>query len=122
MDDLADLNLVLAAILPQDALKPRAEAHLARRALLRVPFSVGVELLLVCRRFGMPATAAVGAAGARFGVENIDVLLSAAAMLDEGDVKTVFDALHVAEALVRGVRLHTADAALLLPELPTVGF
>ena len=122
MTDTADLNLVLAAILPEDSLRKRALAHLEGSPRLTMPVSVGLELLMVAQRFELPHVAALGAAEGRFEVEGRDVLYSAAEALDAGDVKTVFDAVHLADALLRGGKLHTADRALQRTSFPTQAF
>ncbi|MBW3581488.1 MAG: hypothetical protein KY455_00160 [Euryarchaeota archaeon] len=120
--DTADLNLVLAAVLPDDALHERAEAHLQRGPRLLVPFSVGIELLLVCGRFGLPRKEALGLVEERFDVERPEVLYSAARSLDLGKMTTTFDAVHLADALHRRGALHTADQRLLDSPWPTVPF
>lgn len=120
MTDIVDLNVVLAAILPEDALKERVERHLRRHDRLSVPFSVGIELLLVAERWGLPRVAAVGAVLERFDLENSAILLTAAEALDTREVPTVFDAVHLADALHRGGRLHTADARLAQTPFPVV--
>ena len=106
MTDTADLNLVLAVIKPSDALQARAVRHLRRTGRLLVPFSVGVELLFVARRFGLGCVESLGAAEA----------------LDSGEVETVFDAVHLADAFHRSGSLHTADRRLLRTAFPTVRF
>lgn len=121
MTDTADLNLVLGAVRPDDALHARA-ADRARGTPLTVPFSVGIELLFVAKRFKLGHREAIAATEALFEVERREVLYTAADALDEGDVKTVFDAVHLADALHRGGALHTADAELLATEFPTRGF
>lgn len=121
MTDTADLNLVLARLLPEDALHGRARGHL-RGSRLLVPFSVGIELLFVARRFDLGLVEALGATEAHFELEAPEILYTAAEALDAGDVTTVFDAVHLADALHRGGRLHTADQALLRGPFPTVPF
>lgn len=123
MTDTADLNLVLAVLLPDDALEERAAAHLADLgAAPLVPFSVGIELLFICKKHGLGYVEALGAAEGRFDVEGRDVLYTAAQALDDGDVPTVFDAVHAADAMHRGGRLHTADRRLVEGPFPTVQF
>ena len=122
MNDVADLNFVLAVILPEDPLKARAERRLSEHARLTIPFSVGVELLMVAKRFDLGCVAALGAASGRFDVEEQQVLATAAEALDSGEIGTVFDAVHCAEAYHRGVRLHTADDELLRSAFPTRKF
>ncbi len=39
-----------------------------------------------------------------------------------GEVETVFDAVHLADAFHRGPVLHTADEALLRAVFPTIGY
>jgi predicted nucleic acid-binding protein len=121
MSDTADLNLVLARILPQDALHARAVKHL-KRANPVVPFAVGLELLFVARRFKFTCVEALGAAEGHFQIEGREVLFTAAEALDSGEVSTVFDAVHLADALHRGGRLHTADKQLLKSPFPTENF
>jgi len=119
--DNADLNLVLAVIKPTDALRERALRHLGSRRRLLVPFSVAIELLFVAKRFRMGFVQSLGAAEAYFDVENRDVLYTAAEALDAGEVETVFDAVHLADAFHRGAVLHTADEALLRTVFPAIG-
>ncbi len=121
MSDTADLNLVLARILPGDALHARAVKHLSAVQPV-VPFSVGLELLFVAKRFDFTCVEALGAVEAHFQVEGRGVLLTAAEALDTGEVKTVFDAVHLADALHRGGVLHTADKQLLNGPYPTAAF
>ncbi len=122
MTDTADLNLVLAVIKPQDALRERALRHLRSRRRLLVPFSVAIELLFVAKRFRMGLVQSLGAAEAHFDVENRDVLYTAAEALDAGEIGTVFDAIHLADAFHRRAALHTADEALLRTAFPAVAF
>jgi predicted nucleic acid-binding protein len=121
MSDTADLNLVLARILPADALHARAVKHL-KTAKPVVPFSVGLELLFVASRFDVTRVEALGAVEAHFEVEGRAILFTAAEALDSGEVKTVFDAVHLADALHRGGALHTADQELLRSPYPTASF
>jgi hypothetical protein len=122
MTDTADLNLVLAQILPEDGLKARAQTHLRSQPRLVVPYSVGIELLLVALKMGLGPVASIGAAAAWFEVERKETLFAAAYALESGELTSPFDALHVADAYVRGVRLHTADRALIHSHYPTVPF
>ncbi len=122
MTDTADLNLVLGRILPDDALHERARAHVEAADRLTVPVSVGIELLFIAHRFDLGHVEALGAADAHFDVERARVLYTAAEALDAGDVDTVFDAIHLADAFHREGRLHTADEALHRTPFETVGF
>lgn len=122
MTDTADLNLVLARILPADALHNRAKQHLRRSGRLVVPFSVGLELLFVSSRFQFTCVEALGAAEAHFEVEGRNVLFTAAEALDTKEIKTVFDAVHLADALHRDGNLHTADKELIRSAYPTQEF
>lgn len=122
MTDTADLNLVLARILPKDALHKRADKHLRRTGHLMVPFSVGVELLFVASRFDFTCVEALGAMEGHFDVENRNILYTAAEALDAKEIPTVFDAVHLADALHREGHLHTADKQLLASAYPTQGF
>ena len=120
MTDTADLNLVLAVIKPMDALRGRALRDLRSRGRLLVPFSVAIELLFVAKRFRMGFVQSLGATEAYFDIENRDVLYTAAEALDAGEIETVFDAVHVADAFHRGAAIHTADEALLRTVFPTI--
>ena len=122
MTDTADLNLVLAAIKPKDALRERALRHLRSQGRLLIPFSVALELLFVAKRFRFGFVESLGAAEAFFDLENRDVLYTAAEALDSGEVTTVFDAVHLADAFHRGVALHTADEKLFRTSFTTVRF
>lgn len=122
MTDTADLNLVLAVIKSEDALRERAARHLQSGSRLRIPFSVGLELLFVAKRFRMGSVVSLGAAEAHFDLDGRDVLYTAAEALDSGEVPTVFDAVHLADAFHRGGALHTADERLLRTAFPTVRF
>lgn len=119
MTETADLNLVLARILPNDALHERAKRHLGRVGRLLVPFCVGLELLFVASRFDFTRVQALGAAEAHFDVERRNVLYTAAEALDSKEIGTAFDAVHLADALHRGGHLHTADKKLLASVYPT---
>lgn len=116
---LADLNLVLGRILPDDDLHDRACERVDQAGTIVVPFSVGLELLFVADRWELGRVEALGAADAHFEVEGGDVLYTAAEALEAGEVATVFDAVHCAEALHRGQPLHTADEALQESPYPT---
>jgi hypothetical protein len=119
----ADLDLVLALIKPADWLKARATAHVAARERLVVPYSVAIELLFLAREQGVGSlVGALGATEAHFELERRDVLYTAAEALDSGELATVFDAVHAADALHRGAALHTTDARLRGSSFPTVGF
>lgn len=121
MTDTADLNLVLAVVKPRDALKERALARI-RETRLVMPYSVGIELLFLARKMGVSPVDALGISAAHLEVERLDVLLTAAEALESGDVKTVFDAVHLADAFHRGGRLHTADDELQRTSFPTSAF
>jgi hypothetical protein len=121
MTDTADLNLSLARILPGDALHARSVKHLKSTKPI-VPFSVGLELLFVAKRFDFTCIEALGAVEGHFEVEGRKVLFTAAEALDSGEVSTVFDAVHLADALHREGKLHTADKALLKGPFPTESF
>lgn len=122
MTDTADLNLVLATILPKDALKNRARRHLSRHSDLVVTYPAGIELLFVAKRFGLGYVEVLGTAETHFSVENREVLYTAAEALDSRELTTVFDAIHTSEALHRGGSLHTADRKLLATAFPTTRF
>lgn len=122
MTDTADVNLVLAAIRPRDALHHRALAHLAGQPRLLIPYSAGIELLLVARRLELGCFDALGAAEARFDLEGGPVLYLAAEALDSGEVRTGFDAVHLADAWTRRGRLHTADRELHRTSFATAPF
>lgn len=122
MTDTADLNLVLARILPHDPLHERARRHLARTGRLLAPFSVGLELLFVATRFKLTCVEALGAAEGHFGLEGRAVLYAAGEALDSREVRTVFDAVHLADALHRNGHLHTADERLQRTAFPTEPF
>ncbi|HEX9339738.1 MAG TPA: hypothetical protein VF992_00985 [Thermoplasmata archaeon] len=122
MTDTADLNLVLAVIKPVDALRARALRHLHTRPRLLVPFSVGLELLFVAKRFRLGYVESLGATEAHFDLEGRDVLYTAAEALDSGEIATVFDAVDLADAFRRGGFLHTAEERLLRTPFPTTRF
>jgi predicted nucleic acid-binding protein len=122
MTGLADACLVIAALQEEDALHERAARHLAREGRLVVPLSAGIELLLGAHRRGRRCVEVLAVCEDAFELESRDVLMTAARALDDGSVKGVFDAVHLAEALHRGTALHTADAALLRTRFPTAPF
>lgn len=117
----ADADLVAAVLKPSDHLKHRAEAFLAKEPVL-VPFSVGIELLFLARKLGLPHGDFIALAARRFEVERADVLRTAALALDEGDIGTVFDAVHAAASLVDGRSLVTTDKRILASDFPAVRF
>jgi hypothetical protein len=118
---LADADLVAAVVKPSDHLKERALEHRRRNDLI-VPFSVGIELLFLAKKFGVPFVAFLGSASTHFEMDRADVLLAAAEALDNGEVATVFDAVHASQALLDGTRLHTTDKRLLASPFPTTRF
>jgi hypothetical protein len=118
----ADANLVLATIKPDDALAERAKSHLVKTGTLQVPFAVGIELLLIAKKHRLLHEEVIDLAEAQFEVERLATLRTAARCLDEGRIKTVFDAVHAAESFHAGTTLHTADKSLLASGFPTVGF
>lgn len=122
MTDTADLNLVLARILPSDALHDRAQSHLESTDTLTVPMSVGMELLFIAHRFDLSHVEALGATQTHFQLEQADLLYTAAEALDTEEVDTVFDAIHLADAFHRSGRLHTTDQVLQKSPFPTQGF
>lgn len=119
---LADANLVIAALIEGDALHNRATEHLECHGRLTVPLSVSIELLLGARSRGTSCVEALAAWDARFEVEHRAVLYAAAEALDERAVPSVFDAVHLAEAALRGTTLHTADERLHRSSFPTTRF
>ena len=122
MSGTADANLVLAAINPDDALHARATRHLAAHRDVVVPYSVGIELLLIAKKHKLGHVELLAAAEERFTLENADVLYTAAEALDAREVGTVFDAVHLADAFHRKEALHTADKALVRSAFPTEPF
>lgn len=122
MSGIADANLVLAVINPEDALHRRGAAHLREQRGLRVPLSVGIELLLIAKKHGHVYLELLRAVERHFEVGDRAVLYTAAEALDTGEVRTVFDAVYLAEALHRSERLHTADEDLLATAFPTTAF
>ncbi|MGB0652096.1 MAG: hypothetical protein ACPGQL_02750 [Thermoplasmatota archaeon] len=121
MVDYADADLVTAILKPTDHLKARAEAHLALHDVV-VPFSVGIELLFVARKHGVPCRDWIAAATRHFDVERADILLAAARALDLEQVGTVFDAVHAASALQDDGRLHTTDRKIRASGFPIKGW
>lgn len=121
MTGFADANLVLAAINPQDGLHARAKRHLGSTRLT-VPFSVGIELILIARKKGYAPDELLDVADLHFELAERDLLFTAADALVEGEVATTFDAIHLAAAFRAGTSLHTADAKLLRSHFPTVAF
>jgi predicted nucleic acid-binding protein len=122
MTGYADASLVIAATQAEDALHRRALAHLEAHGRLTVPFSVSLELLLGAKRRGTTCVSVIGVMDDKFVVERKEVLLTAARAIDERRVPTVFDAVHLAEALHAGAPLHAADERLLRSRFPTVPF
>lgn len=120
-DAVADLNLVLAAIKEEDALKARAERYLAKRAAL-MTFATGIELLLWCRKHRLHYVDFLDRAMSRFETERPEILLTAAQALQDGAVSSPFDAVHLSEAMHRSVPLATADEALWKTRFPTERF
>lgn len=121
MTAFADADVVAAIVKPADHLKARAEA-LLRKTPVIVPFSAGIELLFVARKFSIPCVDFIGAASRRFDLDRVDVLLTAAEALDEGEVATVFDAVHAAQALVDGAILFTTDRGLRASPFPVKAY
>lgn len=122
MAALADLNLVLATIKEEDALKRRAEKWLASNGPARMTFATGIELLLWCRKHRLHYVDHVDRAIERFETEGTEVLRTAAQALQDGAVRSPFDAVHLSEALHRGMPLVTADEALWRTKFPTERF
>lgn len=120
--DLADLNFVLASIKADDALKKRAEKHARALGKPAVTFATGIELLFWCRKHGAPFLDYVERCALEFDLEKRDVLLAAAHALQEEGLASPFDAVHLAEALHRDVKLVTADEKLWRSRFPTRPF
>lgn len=120
MPGFADANLVLALLDPDDALHARARRHAASSGRLFVPYSVGIELLLVARKRSIPALRMMSLVCAAFDVEKQETLVAAADALDSGAVATPLDAVHLADSFHSGERLHTADRRLQKTRFPTV--
>lgn len=109
----ADLNLVLAVLKGQDALKSRAEAYVKNVGVpVVVPYSVGIELLFWCRKHGENYLDAMALCVKNFVVEKADPLLTAAHALQNEKLTSPFDAVHLAEAFHAGTSLATADEKL----------
>lgn len=119
---LADLNLVLAVIKEEDALKARAAKFVRTRGDLIMTFATGIELLLWCRKHRLHFVDYVDRALESFPSERPEVLRTAAQALHEGQVTSPFDAVHLADALHRGTTLATADEALWKTRFPTERF
>lgn len=117
----ADADLVAAIVKPSDHLKKRAEAAL-REGGVDVPFSVGIELLFVAEKHGIPYVDFLGAAARRFAMDGAEILFTAAEALDQGDVGTVFDAVHAATAFHANTELVTTDRRLHKSPFPTRAF
>ncbi|HUR69435.1 MAG TPA: hypothetical protein VM370_09330 [Candidatus Thermoplasmatota archaeon] len=121
MPPLADLNLVLAAIKDEDALKARAERYVASHNAT-MTMATGIELLLWCRKHRLHFVDFLDRAAERFEMEGIGVLRTAAQALQDGVVTSPFDAIHLSEALHRGTVLATADEVLWKTRFPTEKF
>ncbi|MHB1260737.1 MAG: PIN domain-containing protein [Thermoplasmatota archaeon] len=113
---------MLAIIKPGDALADRGKRHLSRSGRLHVPFAVGIELLLIAKKHKLLHEEVVDLTEEHFEVERLETLRTAARCLDKGRIKTVFDAVHAAEAFHAGTTLHTADERLLASGFPTTRF
>lgn len=122
MSDTADASLVFAVLSPDDALHARALGHLSRSPDLTVPLTVSIEILHGAHRRGLGLVPLLMRMDREFQIEAKTLLLVAAQAVDEGRVNGVFDALHAADAVARGGRLHTADERLLRSGFPTVPF
>lgn len=118
----ADANLVLAIIKPGDALAERGKRHLSRSGPLQIPYAVGIELLLIAKKHQLLHEEVVDLAEEHFEVERLETLRTAARCLDKGRIKTVFDAIHAADAFHAKTNLHTADERLLASGFPAVRF
>lgn len=117
----ADADLVAAVVKPSDHLKNRAEAAL-RGQDIHVPFSVGIELLFVAQKHGIPCVDLLGAAARRFTIDGHDALFTAAEALDNREITTVFDAVHAAIAFHARATLVTTDRKLHSSSFPTTPF
>lgn len=122
MSGIADASLVVAFLKPTDALHERAKRHVAKHPRLVVPLSVGLELLIIAPKHGIPPDDLVDVVEQAFVLEHRDLLVDAAHAMTEGAIPTAFDAVHAVEAMHRGTTLHTADAKLLRSEYPTTAF
>jgi hypothetical protein len=118
----ADANLVLAVIKPGDALADRGKRHVSKFSSLEVPFAVGIELLLIAKKHKLLHEEVIDLAEEHFEVERLETLRTAARCLDKGRIKTVFDAVHAADAFHAKTTLHTADERLLASGFPTTRF
>ena len=100
------------------------EAHGFASSLTRwKPFMDTIAALQsMAKRFRLGYVESLGATEAHFDLEGRDVLYTAAEALDSGDIATVFDAVHLADAFRRGGSLHTADERLLRSPFPTTRF
>ena len=109
----ADLNFVLALLKSDDDLKQRAQAHVRKSPVpIVVPYSVGIELLFWCRKHGESYLDAMALCTKNFAVDKSDELLTAAHALQNENLDSPFDAVHVAEAFHAGTVLVTADEKL----------
>lgn len=122
MMERADTNLVLALIKPEDALSERGRRHMVKHGPLRMPYAVGIELLLIAKKHKLRHEEIIDLAEAHFDVEGLLTLRTAARCLDRGILTTVFDAIHAADAYHANTRLHTADQRLLNSTFPTTAF
>lgn len=120
MPGSADTNLVLAAVDALDSLHARARKHLQANGPLRVPVSVGIELLQVAYKRRENAVGLLAQAARDFDVDAFDLLAIAARSMDRG--MTPMDAVHLADAVLRREPLHTADKRLHKTPLPTVAW
>lgn len=121
-DRLADLNLVLAIVKEEDALRRRALAYMKAHPRPSMTFATGIELLLWCRKHRLHYVDYLDRALESFEGEKPEVLRTAAQALHDGSVASPFDAVHLAEALHRGVPLATADEALWRTRFPVEKF
>ncbi len=122
MNGSADTNLVLALINADDALHERARRHVATAGRLRMPLSVGIELLQVARKKDLPALELLGHAARDFDVDQLDLLAIAAKSMARGEVTSPMDAVHLADAFLHGTPLHTADRKLQKTAFPTMAW
>ena len=118
----ADANLLVAYANPIDTLHQRARAHMGRVGPLRATLPAMLEVLHVLGKGGANLVQVVGALDGPFLLEDIEKLFAVARTLDEGLVKTAFDAYHLVEASRAGGALHTADRELRASAYPTVPF
>jgi predicted nucleic acid-binding protein len=122
MSGIADTNLVLALLKPNDALHARAKRHVAKHPGLVVPLSVGLELLIIAAKHDLVPDELIDVVDQHFILEHRELLIDAASAMTEREIPTAFDAVHAVEALHRGTTLHTADARLLRTDFPTTPF